>query len=37
MVWNTLLITKLWHIVSIINVPNWIEIEIQILFNTFYV
>ena len=34
-VWNTLLITKLWYIVSTINVPNWIEKEIQTLFNTF--
>ncbi len=34
-VWNTLLSSTLWYMVSTIPVPNWIEKEIQKLFNKF--
>ena len=34
-VWNTLLSSRLWYIVSTINVPKWVEKDIQTLFCKF--
>ena len=34
-VWNTLLTSRLWYIINVIPVPQWVELEIQKLFCNF--